>query len=112
MSESVILHAVRAALLSDGRVMLWRNNTGADTVEAKHTMPRRFIRYGLGKGSADLVGLVRGSARFVTFEIKSEHGRVSREQQLWGTAVRAAGGFYAVVRSVEEALRALEEACS
>jgi hypothetical protein len=114
-TEAPILHAVRAALLSDGRVMLWRNNTGGELVTPERGS-RRFIKYGLGRGSADLVGLLRPSGRFCAFEVKAPKGRVSHEQELWGAAVQRAGGFYAIVRSVDDALaalaRALEEAAA
>lgn len=110
MSETEVLQEVRAALASTGRVLIWRNNTGADLVEAKGRRPARFIRYGLGVGSADLVGLLRGTARFVAFEVKAPGERLRQEQAWWAEAVRTAGGFYAVVYSVDQALSALDRA--
>ncbi len=100
--ESEVLWPVRAALAETHRVVLWRNSTGADIVKG--------VRYGIGKGGADLVGLLRGSGRFVAFEVKTATGRQSPEQRAWADAVRGAGGFYALVRSADEALRALERA--
>lgn len=99
MRESPILHAVRAALVATGRVMLWRCNGGVDVT--------RGVRYGLGVGAADLIGLLVPSGRFIGVEIKSPTGRLSREQQLWGAAVQRAGGVYIVARSVEDALAGL-----
>jgi hypothetical protein len=92
---------IRAMLADTGRVSLWRNNTGFDR--------ERRIKYGLGLGGADLVGLIDGG-RFVAFEIKTPIGRVSKDQILWANAVRARGGFVAVVRSVDDAALALARA--
>lgn len=122
--ESPLLHAIRAALAREPGVTIWRNNVGVDT--------SRGVRYGLGVGSADLVGLVvvhcptcnaphsspaclsglhaRALGRFFALEVKTAAGRLSREQKIWQGAVTHAGGFSAVVRSVDEALAALERA--
>lgn len=103
-TETPIMRAVRAALAGDGRLVIWRCNGGVDLT--------RGVRYGLGVGAADLIGLVRGSGRFVAFEVKTPVGRLSKKQKLWSEAVRNAGGFYAVVRSADEARSALDEACA
>ena len=100
--EAPVLHAVRHALASSGRVLLWRSNTGVDLT--------RGVTYGLGVGSADLVGLLRPSGRFAAWEVKSQTGRASPAQLLWADAVRAAGGFVTTVRSADEALASLERA--
>lgn len=100
MRETPILHAVRAALVASGRVLLWRCNGGVDVT--------RGIRYGLGVGAADLIGVLRPAGRFFACEVKAPKGRLSREQQLWGAAVQAAGGIYIVARSAHEAIQQLE----
>ena len=105
MSEAELLAAIRNALVTSGRVMIWRNNSGM--LRAEHG---RVVRFGLGLGSADLIGLVRGTGRFFELEVKSPRGTASPEQRAWIAAVEAAGGFARVVRSVDEALAALEEA--
>lgn len=102
--ETPLMRDIHAAVLSTGRALLWRNNTGLATYgEAK-------VRYGLGVGGADLVGLLRPSGRGFALEVKTPSGRLSAEQRAWHRAWAGAGGFVACVRSVEEALRALEEA--
>lgn len=125
--EAPILRAVRAAVAAQPGVLVWRNNSGADTVvPAARPQDRRFVRYGLGKGSADLVGIVAmrvcngetldGEITFSTvgrvfaLEVKSSTGRASLDQRRWGDAVRKVGGFYAIVRSVDDALSALKRA--
>lgn len=67
-------------------------------------VPRRV---GLGKGSPDFVGIAWGVP--IGLEVKSARGRVSREQPVWGRSFANLGGRYAVVRSVEEAVRFVME---
>lgn len=100
--ETPILHAVRDALAATGKLMLVRNNCGVDLA--------RGVRYGLGVGSPDLVGILRPTGRMACFKVKSKTGRLSRGQRQWHQAARAAGAFVAVVRSPEAALEALARA--
>jgi hypothetical protein len=108
LKEGPIQAAVRAALTQTGNLLLWRNQVGAWTVGTGAN--RRHISYGLGIGSADLIGILKPTGRFISFEVKSESGKVTKEQLLWHAAVRAAGGFVAVVRTPAEALDALTRA--
>lgn len=93
--------------LGRGPVRLWRNNTGA----LKDTNGR-LVRYGLCKGSADLIGLRtieitpdmvgQRIAVFTAIEVK-DRGRPTPEQLRFLEVVRAAGGIAGVARSVEDA---------
>lgn len=99
MSESLLL---RRILLAYGRtpgVRLWRN-----TVGALRDSKGRWVTYGLGVGSPDIVGWRshHGVAQFVGIECKAERGRASPEQAAFLATLLAAGGLGAVVRSVEE----------
>lgn len=94
------MDSIRAALCAVEGVRVWRNNVGVDTM--------RGIRYGLGVGSPDLVGIAWG--RFVGLEVKTPTGRVSKEQTMWLDMVRRFGGVAGVARSVEDALAIVEEA--
>ena len=47
-------------------------------------------------------------AQFVSLEVKTATGRVRPEQERWRQVVQQAGGVAAVVRSVEDAERALD----
>lgn len=76
-------------------LVLWRNSTGYDA--------ENRVRYGLGVGGADLVGLCSG--RFIGIECKTPTGRVSPEQRMWIALVRANGGRAGVARSVDDARR-------
>ena len=102
MTETDLLFAIRQALVATGHVMLFRNNVGFDR--------ERKVKYGLGLGSPDLVGLLRPTGRLCGFEVKTPIGRVSKDQKLWHAAARASGGFVAIVRSADEALEALTRA--
>jgi hypothetical protein len=94
-----------------GVVRLFRNNTGA--LEDK---TGRVVRYGLCKGSSDLIGwrtvditedmVGQRVAVFVALEVK-DRGRLTPEQAGFLEVVRRAGGIAAEVRSVEDAEAAL-----
>lgn len=86
---------VRLALSCEHGVW-WRNNVGVGEMQGGVR-----VRFGLGTGSADLVGLYRG--RFVAVEIKTPTGRQSAEQRTWQALVERKGGVYAIVRSADEA---------
>jgi hypothetical protein len=108
-SESAILQRVHRALAATGRCVVWRNNSGA--LPAIGRGGRSYpLRYGLGVGGADLVGLLKPSGRFFAIEVKTAIGKQSDHQAAWERAVVEAGGFYRIVRSAEEALEALDAA--
>lgn len=93
--------------LGSGASRLWRNNTGA-----LKDSTGRLVRYGLCKGSADLIGLRTVTitpdmvgqqlAVFAAIEVK-DRGRLTPEQTAFLTMVQQAGGLAGVARSVEEA---------
>jgi hypothetical protein len=109
MAERDIQQAIREALGLEPDLVLWRNSTGYTEEFSDRTMQSRGIRYGLGKGSADLVGIGPGG-RFFALETKSPSGRLTPEQVKWANLVRRFGGFCATVRSVDEAKAALVRA--
>jgi hypothetical protein len=103
LSEANLVTAILSLSAFMPDVELWRNNSGM----------RGYIRYGLHnrkrlKGSPDIVGIVAG--RFVGLEVKTKDGVVSDEQHNFAMDIRAAGGYAAVVRSVGEALTAIQRA--
>ena len=97
-AERDIQAAVRLALGSDAGLVLFRNSVGYDAGTRQ--------RFGLCPGSADLIGVCDG--RFIGLEVKSKTGRLSPEQKRWAELIRSKGGFVAVVRSVDEALAAVD----
>lgn len=100
-SEAAIQSAIRTALGRMPDVMLMRNANGS---------PIPGAHYGLPKGSADLIGVLAPTGRFLALEVKTPTGRIRPEQLQHLAVVRRFGGFGAVVRSVEEAVAAVERA--
>lgn len=97
MSETALLTAVMATLRYEPGCKVMRNNSGA--------RKGGKLRFGLGTGSADIICVVRGS--FLALELKVGKGKQSDEQVAWQREVEAAGGRYAVVRTVAEAQAAV-----
>ncbi len=103
--ETPLMKRIRFAISTAGGVLCWRNNSGVDLV--------RGVRYGLGVGSPDLIGIVAPYGRLLGLEVKRARGGVeSKEQRAWVDVVRRYGGVTGFVRSVEEALAFVEEARS
>ena len=106
MTESTLLHDIRLALGREPDLVLWRNNVGV----APPTPRTRPVRYGLCTGSADLIGILAPTGRFVALEVKTATGRPSPEQIMFLALIRARGGFACVVRSIDEARDAIDRA--
>lgn len=102
VSETEIMREVADAVGRTRRAVVSRNNVGFDD--------RTRVKYGLGKGSADLVGFLFESGRFFAIEVKTPTGRLSKEQKLWINFVNKCGGYACVARSVDEALGHLQKA--
>ena len=101
MNERALQRQIRLALGELPGVVLWRNNVGvADYNGIK-------VAYGLCIGSLDLIGIVDG--RFFALEIKAK-GQLTEEQKDFIRLVLWMKGYACVVRSVEAALDAVEEA--
>lgn len=81
----------------------WRQNSGMAFLG-----PRRII---LGPaGLPDIVVIIRPHGRFVGLEVKNDKGRLRPKQIEFAKKLTEAGGLYFVVRSVEQAKRAVAEA--
>ena len=88
---------------------LFRNNNGA-----LQNNRGEWITYGLGKGTADLVGWLPvnitpemvGSvmAVFVACEVKTETGKLTEEQKNFIDVINRAGGIAFMARSDQEAV--------
>lgn len=95
---SGLVEAVRVTLVQSGTALLWRNNVGQARYGAA------VVRYGLGVGSPDLVGILRHEGgRALGVECKDAGGELEYEQACWLRAWTAAGGLGIVARSVEDA---------
>lgn len=113
--EAEIQRDIMAALGALDGVVVSRNNVGV----AQYGGAR--VEYGVGgKGAPDLLVEVRvdiGRPSFAGFawvalwlEVKTETGALSKDQVRWHAAARSLGRHVAVVRSVEEARRAVAHA--
>ena len=102
VSETSLVLAIRDAIIATGRVLLWRNNTGK-----LQDRTGRWVQYGLGLGSPDLVGILRPSGRMIAVEVKVPGRKPEEHQEAWHRAARAAGALVIVAHSVQEALDAL-----
>lgn len=113
-SESATLNAI-LRYCQRPHIRLYRQNTGAFAIGSG--AGKRFVRAGLCKGSSDIIGWksvpakvngeMRDVAIFVALEVKSEKGRVRREQAAFLNDVADSGGIAGVVRSIADAQRIL-----
>ena len=87
-------------------IYAWRSNTGVARPERRDGS-RGFVRFG-HVGSADILGVMPGG-RFLGIECKAPRGNLSRHQLEFGQRVRADGGIYMVVRSVDDLIEQLQE---
>lgn len=112
MKESQLQREVRVAL-SDAGWLFFRNNVGTAEFWNAHADRPDHVAYGIGgPGGSDLLGCVGG--RWVALELKTPGGRTKPErakaQERFRALLRVHGGFATVVRSVGEALAAVERA--
>ena len=91
--------AERDGLYKRPGCVFWRANCGGLSITGR---PMR----GNPSGTADILGVVNG--RPVAMEVKRSSGKQSEVQAHWQRAWEAAGGLYAVVRSVGEAIEVRE----
>lgn len=108
MRETDIQTEIRRALGRVPGLVLMRNNVGLDTGRRG-----RPVRYGLGKGSPDLVGVLtlageRPVALAFAIEVKGARGRPSRDQLLWHNQARERGMPVFVCRSAGDAVSSVK----
>lgn len=92
---------------SNGSTRLFRNNVGL-----AYTSTGQPIKFGLCKGSSDLIGwqtktitpdmVGKQIAVFTALEVKTDTGKPSKQQSAFINAVRQAGGIAGIVRSIED----------
>lgn len=117
--ETILQAQIMRALGQMQGVVVWRNAVGTAVYEGGAR-----VEYGVGgKGAPDLLCevLYHGSALALWLEVKTPEGVVEEHQKRWHTAARhgvqrpdglivGGGRNVAVVRSVEDAVRAVETA--
>lgn len=104
MSETKLMRDIQIAVSFLGH-RVFRNNCGLFTTENGEK-----VRTGLAVGSSDLIGwLGDGSGRFLAIEVKTGHGRPTKEQINFIDAVNSAGGVAFIAHSVKEAYEKLDQ---
>lgn len=91
----------------DSGLVLWRNNAGLNTHWPDGRKRDAPIRYGIGPGGGDWIGLYRGGLH-VEVEMKSRTGAQSPDQRAHQAIVDRQEGVYAVVRTAEQARELLQ----
>lgn len=102
--EGALQKRVMVALASAG-ALVFRNNVGAIRKGS------RFIRYGLEKGSSDLVCIAPNGRVFFVELKRAKFGLITEDQKAFIDKVRRWRAPAGVVTSVEEAMALYAEAC-
>jgi hypothetical protein len=116
MKEIDFMHSLLKRIKKHSHIRLFRNNVGIgiayDFAKRKPCFPMRFIRYGLQKGSSDLIGwksvevtpemLGKRLAVFTAVETKSAKGKASTEQSDFLKDVISSGGIGIVAKNMED----------
>lgn len=97
MSEIDIQNSIRIAL-SDIAVT-FRANVGVF-----FTKDGRPVRTGLPKGFSDIFGFRKSDGRAFFLEIKTETGKLSKDQETFLEAMKTLGAISGVARSPKEAI--------
>lgn len=101
-SEHQIQDEIRIALSKNG-CTIFRSNAGqVTTIEG-----RQF--YGMPKGFPDLCGHRNSDGKAIYIEVKNERGKLREDQKRFAEFLKTQPVLYGVARSVEEALKIVEE---
>jgi hypothetical protein len=124
LAESAIVTGILRTLALKG-VWAWRANSGTQVLKATAKAQRRVIR-GAPAGTPDILLVLpvrktavclgddgmtieeRAYGALCGLEVKTATGRQLPSQKAWQARAEAAGVRYAVVRSIKEALAAVE----
>ncbi len=107
-TEETKIMADVGVTLSDKNYLIYRNNVGEGRMRSG-----RWVQFGLCVGSSDYIGIKtiivkpedvgKKLGLFCAFEIKTEDGEISDEQQNFLNIIEAHGGVTDVLRSNKEA---------
>ena len=101
--QKEILHWL--SLQPKDQMFSWRMYTGP-IVRGNPLKGKTFFTPNPCPGLPDIIVIIKG--RFVGLEIKQPKGRQSTEQKTFEQAIKKAGGFYFLVRSLDEAIQAID----
>lgn len=105
-AETILQNKILIALGTYPGMVIWRSAVGNGWVRTKDGF--KPMRFGGIPGQADILGCWNG--RFIAIEVKTDKGRLRKEQMAWRDAIEKVGGLYIVARSVGEALDGLHKA--
>lgn len=103
MPEKEIQNAILIALSEIPGCLVWRQQSG--TFLDPHRKGRR-VKVGV-PGMSDIGAIYRGLS--IQIEVKDVKKRQSDVQRRWQAWVERAGGIYRVCRSVDDAIKIIEE---
>ena len=94
----------RAIMIETHSLVDWhRNNVGVARISGY------TVRYGVGgNGGSDLIGILRGSGRFIACEVKRPGQKPTIGQKKFIDRINRAGGLAFVATSVEDVLEAIK----
>lgn len=105
-SETTISAAIRSHVNRLPWAKLWRNNNGS--LEDRNG---RWVTYGLGTGSPDLIGVVvnlqTGIGTFVGIEVKKGARDLEHDQKEWRTMLTDLRAVHGVANCVNDAIAAV-----
>ncbi|MCK9477972.1 MAG: VRR-NUC domain-containing protein [Firmicutes bacterium] len=101
MNEADLMNSIRIALTK--YAMVFRVNVGSGK-----TVDGRFFSTGVPKGYSDLSGHRKSDGKAFYFEVKTEKGRIRKEQAHFLKVMKSTGAITGIVRSVEEAVKLIE----
>ena len=106
--ERQITHSIIEYLNYQG-FYVWKSNTGAMELPNKNGTSR-LVRFGKA-GMSDIIGLQRGTGRFVALEVKrpSTRNRTTTAQDSFLALVKEYGGIAGVVTSIDDVKEKLKE---
>lgn len=102
MTEQDIQNKIRAAL--SPYAVVFRANVGK-----VRTADGRYFDTGLPKGYSDLHGFRKSDGRMFFIEVKTPTGRLRPEQEKFIKTVKKNGAIAGVARSVDDAIKIIEE---
>ena len=101
--QKEILHWL--SLQPKDQMFSWRMYTGP-IVRGNPLKGKTFFTPNPCPGLPDIIVIIKG--RCVGLEIKQPKGRQSTEQKTFEQAIKKAGGFYFLIRSLDEAIQAID----
>lgn len=109
-NEIAIQNNIEAALGSLPDLLTLRNSVGKAHYVNEKTGKTYHVPYGLGVGSPDIVFILAPIGRWLAMEVKDPDGVVEPHQAESHAVWREFGALVYVVRSVDEARDALDDA--